>query len=141
MTGKLEAGAPPHHTTFGNLLYHPEALVLLRHLEEVTQPLLKGDAAVPRRGDPADANPLVRRGETLEVLPGGRVAPQPRQDIGRQCGLPAGVRDGREAGPGHAARPDEAPHALAIHVRQLARFPPRREPLRVLLVVERFEDA
>src|SRR2546427_6050250 len=51
------------------LLHHPEPLVPRGHLEEVPEPLPEYFRPVPRSRDPADADPLVRCGQALEVPP------------------------------------------------------------------------
>src|SRR2546427_12080354 len=101
------------------LLHHPEPLVLCRHLEEVAEPLLEYIPPAPRGHDPADADPLVRCGEALEVLPDGPVALQaPENVLGdlpfrSRLRVPAFVEcmlDAFQTEPGHAARGDQPAH-------------------------------
>src|SRR5258706_377402 len=105
-------------------------------------PLLKAFAPVTRGVNPPDANPFIGRGELLEILPGGGVGFQTLEDIGGKCGPTlARMLDGRQARVGHAAGLDQPPHALAIHVGQPAGLSSRRVALRVLVLVDRLQDA
>src|SRR2546427_3955967 len=101
------------------LLHHPEPLVPRGHLEEVAEPLLEYIPPAPRGHDPADADPLVRCGKALEVLPDGPVALEAPQNVlgdlpfRSRLRVPAVVEcmlDAFQTEPGHAAREGQPEH-------------------------------
>src|SRR6266446_2866626 len=123
-------------------LHHPKALILLRHLEEIAEPLPEDLGPVPAGGDPTDANTLVGRRKALEVFPGCRVCLQFPENIGGKLRRPlSGVLDCGQARFGHPAGPDQPPHTLAIHVGQPAGLLSRRVALRVLVLVDGLQEA
>src|SRR5437867_1445919 len=134
----------------GTLLHHPKPFVLGRHLEEVAEPLLEYFRSAPRRRDPTDADPLVRCGKAPEVPPDGPVALEAPQNVLGDLPFRSRLRvppvvecmlDAFQAEPRHAARDDQPAHPLAVHGREAARRPARREALGVAIRVDRLEEA
>src|SRR3989449_10306225 len=132
------------------LLHHAEPLVPRSHLEEVPEPLPEYFRPAPRGHYPADADPLVRCGKALEVLPDRAIPLEaPENVVGDhplQTGLRVslvieGVLDAFQAEPGHAARGDQPAHPLAVHGGEAARGAARREALGIAIRVDRLEEA
>src|SRR2546430_976222 len=104
------------------LLHHPEPLVPRGHPQEISEPLLEYFRPAPRGRDPADADPLVRCGKALEVLPDRAIPLEALENVVGDHPLQTGLRvslviegvlDAFQAEPGHAARGDQPAHPLA----------------------------